>query len=254
MHKTLRVMRDTETEEVELASYFLKGVAYSWFEMWEDSRKEGSPPIRWTEFADAFIDHFLPAKTKAARAAEIESLKQRSMSVWVYHMRFACLSKYAIYMLPTIEARVRRFMQGLSPLVINEATTSTLNSDMNYGKMVTFAQAMETLKLMNRMVRESSNKARSAGNISGTSDGDGGRSAFRGGSLGPSQSFTQSSVSVQPLGPGQQQGSCFRPNQGKRGSYQHGRPGRRFKKQRRPPCPRCEKMHFGTYFMEKPIC
>ncbi|XP_070056444.1 uncharacterized protein [Nicotiana tomentosiformis] len=38
IHKTLRVMRATKTEGVELAAYRLKGVAYSWFELWEDSR------------------------------------------------------------------------------------------------------------------------------------------------------------------------------------------------------------------------
>ncbi|XP_070056866.1 uncharacterized protein [Nicotiana tomentosiformis] len=75
MHKILRVMRATETEAVELASYRLKEVAYSWFELWEESRGEGSSPAGWGEFVDAFIDHFLPAKTKAARAAEFENLR-----------------------------------------------------------------------------------------------------------------------------------------------------------------------------------
>ncbi|XP_070044563.1 uncharacterized protein [Nicotiana tomentosiformis] len=86
MHKTLQVMCATKTEGAELASYSLKGVAYSWFEMWEDSREEGSLPMRWSEFADAFIDHFLPAETKAARAAEFENIKQGSMSAWEYNM------------------------------------------------------------------------------------------------------------------------------------------------------------------------
>lgn len=63
------------------------------------------------------------------------------MNVWEYHLRFAHLSKYAIYMLPNMEAKVRRFVQGLRPLVINEAATAALNSDMNYGKMVEFSQA-----------------------------------------------------------------------------------------------------------------
>ncbi|XP_070054310.1 uncharacterized protein [Nicotiana tomentosiformis] len=124
------------------------------------------------------------------------------MSVWEYHMRFARLSKYAIYMFPAMEARVRLFAQGLSPLIINEAATVALNSDMNYGYRVTFAQATETRKLKNRMERESSNRARSAGNFSGTSSG-GGRTTFREGSSGPSQSFDQSSVSAPPSEPSQ---------------------------------------------------
>ncbi|XP_070010160.1 uncharacterized protein [Nicotiana sylvestris] len=135
MHKTLRVMHVTETEGVELATSHLKGVAYSRFELWEDSREERRPPVRWSEFVDAFIDHFLPAETRADRAAEFENLRQGSRSVWQYHIEFARLSQYAIHMFPTMEARVRQFVQGLNSLTINEASTSALNSDINYGKM-----------------------------------------------------------------------------------------------------------------------
>ncbi|XP_070045712.1 uncharacterized protein [Nicotiana tomentosiformis] len=159
--------------------------------MWEDSHEEGSPPARWSEFVEASIDHFLSAETKAARAAKFEILKQGSMYVWKYHMRFVRLSKYAIYMFPTMEARVHQFVQGLSPLVIDEAATAALNSDMNYGNMVAFSQANETRKRKNKMERDGSSKARSPGNFGGSFGG--GRSASRGGSSGPSQSFAQSS-------------------------------------------------------------
>nr|XP_009770286.1 PREDICTED: uncharacterized protein LOC104221010 [Nicotiana sylvestris] len=144
-------MPATKTEGVELVAYHLKGVAYEWFELWEDSLEEGSPPVRWSEFADAFIDHFLPAETRADRAAEFENLKQGSRSVWEYHMEFARLSKYAIHMLPIMEARVT-----------------------------------ENRKLKNKMEREGNRRTRSTGNM-GESLG-GGRLAFRGGTSGPSQS------------------------------------------------------------------
>ncbi|XP_070039398.1 uncharacterized protein [Nicotiana tomentosiformis] len=140
--KTLQVMHATEMEGVELASYLQKRVAYSSFELWEKSREEGSPLARWGEFPDAFIEHFVPAETKAARAAEFASLNHDSMNVWEYHMEFKCLSKYAIHMLPTMEAR-----------------------------MVAFAQATETRKLENRMERQSRNKAWSAGKFGGSSGG-----------------------------------------------------------------------------------
>nr|XP_009769033.1 PREDICTED: uncharacterized protein LOC104219964 [Nicotiana sylvestris] len=154
------------------------------FELWEDSREEGRPPARWREFADAFIDNFLPAETREACAIEFENLRQGNRSVWEYHIEFARLSKYAIHMLPTMEARVRQFVQGLNSLTINEASMAALNSDMNYGKMVAFAQATKNRKLKNIMEREGNSKARSTGNM-GESPG-GGRSAFRGGSSGPS--------------------------------------------------------------------
>jgi len=75
MHKTLRFMHATMEEGVKLASYRLRVVAYSWFEMLEDSRKEGRPSARWSEFTYAFMDHFLPVETKVARVVEFENLK-----------------------------------------------------------------------------------------------------------------------------------------------------------------------------------
>ncbi|XP_070036692.1 uncharacterized protein [Nicotiana tomentosiformis] len=120
--------------------------------------------------------------------------------------------------------------------------------------MVAFAQATETRKLKNRMEREGRSNARSTDNFGGSSGGGGGKSAFGGGSLGPSKSFAQSSVGAQTSGPNQQQWSRFRSSQGNKGSYQQGRSGGRFQQQRRPPCPRCGKMHFGACFMDQLIC
>ncbi|XP_070025071.1 uncharacterized protein [Nicotiana sylvestris] len=121
-----------------------------------------------------------------------------------------------------MEARVPRFVQGLNPLTINQPSTTALNSDMNYGKMVAFSHATKNRKLKNRMEREGNNKARSTGNM-GESLGEG-RSAFIGGSSGSSQSVAQSLASALPSGPNQQQQwSRFRPDQGNRGSHQRAR-------------------------------
>ncbi|XP_075111799.1 uncharacterized protein LOC142181975 [Nicotiana tabacum] len=66
-------------------------------------------------------------------------------------MEFVRLSKYAPQLVSTMDARVRRFVQGVSPLVVNEAATMALHSDMNYGKIVGFAQATEARKLKIRL-------------------------------------------------------------------------------------------------------
>nr|XP_009798101.1 PREDICTED: uncharacterized protein LOC104244391 [Nicotiana sylvestris] len=79
---------DPEADTQDFLDEMLRGAAYSWFEMWEDSHGEEIPPTRWDEFVDAFMDHFLPAETMAARATEFEVFKQGSMSVWEYHMDF----------------------------------------------------------------------------------------------------------------------------------------------------------------------
>nr|XP_009804114.1 PREDICTED: uncharacterized protein LOC104249391 [Nicotiana sylvestris] len=120
-----------------------------------------------------------------------------------------------------MEARVRRFVQGLNSLTGNEASTAALNSDMNYGKMVAFSQAIESRKLKNRMEREGNRKTQSTCN------------------MGPNQ---------------QQQWSHFKPSKGNKGSYQWGRSGERSQQQQRSPCPKCGKMHLGVCYLELPIC
>ncbi|XP_019258974.1 PREDICTED: uncharacterized protein LOC109237166 [Nicotiana attenuata] len=98
-----------------------------------------------------------------------------------------------------MEARVRRFVQGFRPLVINEAATAALNFDMNYGKMVLFSQATETRKLKNMMERQGSSK-------------------------------------------------------GSKGPHQQGRLGGRLQQQRRPPCPKCARMHLEISYIDVPVC
>ncbi|XP_070054245.1 uncharacterized protein [Nicotiana tomentosiformis] len=245
MYKTLRVMHATKTEAVELASYHLEEVAYSWFELWKESREEGSPPARWNEFTDAFIDHFLPAETKAAHAVEFESLRQGSLTVWEYYMKFTHLSKYSIYMLPTMEARVRRFVQGLSPLVINEAATAALNSDMNYGKMVAFAQATEDRKLKRKRELDNNKKTRSTGNLSGSySGGNSGKPLHRRVSSRHVQSIAQPSARPLPSGPDQQRWGHS--NQGNHGANQQVQSNGDSQLQQRPPCPKCGRRHLGV--------
>ncbi|XP_070056619.1 uncharacterized protein [Nicotiana tomentosiformis] len=90
-----------------------------------------------------------------------------------------------------MEARVHQFVHGLSPLVINKAATTALNSYMNHGKMVAFSQATKYRKLKNRREREGTNKALFAGNF-GESFGRG-RLAFSRGLRGHIQRECRSS-------------------------------------------------------------
>nr|XP_009794583.1 PREDICTED: uncharacterized protein LOC104241340 [Nicotiana sylvestris] len=117
-------------------------------------------------------------------------------------MEFVRLSKYAPQLVSTMDARVRRFVQGLSPLVVNEAATAALHLDMKYGKIVGFAQAIESRKLKIRAERESSSRARSAGHSRRQVPGRG--------PSGPSQSYAQSSASAPPSVHTNQQSSHLR--------------------------------------------
>ncbi|XP_070007720.1 uncharacterized protein [Nicotiana sylvestris] len=212
--------------------------------MWEDSRGEERPPARWDEFVYAFMDHFLPAETMAARATEFEVLKQGSMSVWKYHMEFVRLSKYAPQLVSTMGDRVRQFIQGLSPLVVNEAAIAALHSDMNYGKIVGFSQAIEARKLKIRAQRESNSSARSVGHSE--------RPVQRRGPSGSSQSYAQSSASAPPSVHSYQQSSHLRLGSDSRRPHQSGRPGGGSQQQGGALCPKCGRFHTEACYLDIP--
>nr|XP_009773165.1 PREDICTED: uncharacterized protein LOC104223423 [Nicotiana sylvestris] len=134
-------------------------------------------------------------------------------------MEFVRLSKYAPQLVSTMDARVRRFVQGLSPLVVNEAATTGLHSCMNYGKIVGFSQATEVRKLKIRAEREGSSWARSAGHS--------GRPVLGRGPSGPSQSYAQSSSSALPSVHSYQQSIHLRSGSDSRRPHHSGRPGGR---------------------------
>nr|XP_016474552.1 PREDICTED: uncharacterized protein LOC107796314 [Nicotiana tabacum] len=214
--------------------------------MWEDYRGEGRPPTRWDKFVDAFMDHFLPAETMAAHDTEFEVLKQGIISVWEYHMEFVRLSKYAPKLVSTIDARVRWFVQCRSPLVVNKAAIAALHLDMNYGKIVWFAQATEARKLKIRAEMESSSRARSAGHS--------GRLVSGRGPSRPSKSYAQSSASAPPSVHSYQQGSHLRTSSDSRRPYHFGRPGGRSQQQGRASCPKCGRFHSETCYLDIPLC
>nr|XP_016485191.1 PREDICTED: uncharacterized protein LOC107805635 [Nicotiana tabacum] len=130
-----------------------------------------------------------------------------------------------------MDARVRRFVQGLSPLVVNEAAIAALHSDMNYGKIVGFAQATEARKLKIRAERESSSRARSAGHS--------GRPVPGRGPSEPSQSYAQPSASALPSMHSYQQSSHLRSGLDSRRPHHSGRPRGRSHRQGRASCPKC---------------
>ncbi|XP_009762244.2 uncharacterized protein [Nicotiana sylvestris] len=121
VQKIFRVMHATDTEAAELAAYQLKDVANTWYETWEESRGEDADPGTWKDFADAFLEHFLPIEVLEAKALEFERLRQNDMSVNEYYLKFVSLAKYAPEMVREMRARVRRFVLGLSDELFADA-------------------------------------------------------------------------------------------------------------------------------------
>ncbi|XP_070055002.1 uncharacterized protein [Nicotiana tomentosiformis] len=75
MKRTLRVIKATTIESVELASYRLRDNAINWYESWELSRGKGALPAVWKEFTKAFLRHYLPPELRRARVDRFLTLR-----------------------------------------------------------------------------------------------------------------------------------------------------------------------------------
>ncbi|XP_070003523.1 uncharacterized protein [Nicotiana sylvestris] len=141
-------MHATNTKAVELVAYQLKDVANIWYETWEESQGEDADPATWKEFADTFLEHFLPIEVLEAKALEFERLRQNDMSVNEYYLKFISLAKYA----------------------------PEMNNDMTITNMVYFVQGnKDRLKEEERLQKEKdmefNKRPKSAGSQSQTSVG-----------------------------------------------------------------------------------
>ncbi|XP_070046730.1 uncharacterized protein [Nicotiana tomentosiformis] len=93
MQRTLRVMKATATESVELASYKFRDVAVNWYKSWEFSRGEDALPTIWQEFTEAFHRHYLPPELRRVRFDRFLTLRQGNMSVREYSLQFDSLAR-----------------------------------------------------------------------------------------------------------------------------------------------------------------
>ncbi|XP_075102717.1 uncharacterized protein LOC142177538 [Nicotiana tabacum] len=112
--KALRAFKCSSERAVELATYKLEDMANTWYETVLLGRPVGVPPLTWDEFTKLFKNHFLPDTLMQQYARDFERLVQTlDMDVSTYNTKFCKLAIYAPYLVPTEEARVQRFVDGL---------------------------------------------------------------------------------------------------------------------------------------------
>ncbi|XP_070035732.1 uncharacterized protein [Nicotiana tomentosiformis] len=112
--KALRALGCSSERAVELATYKLEDMANTWYETVLLGRQAGAAPLTWDEFSKLFMDHFLPDSLRQKYARDFERLVQTpDMDVSTFNTKFCNLARYAPYLVPTQEARVQRFVDGL---------------------------------------------------------------------------------------------------------------------------------------------
>ncbi|XP_070005405.1 uncharacterized protein [Nicotiana sylvestris] len=129
--KALRALGCSSERAVELIAYKLEDMANTWYETVLLGRSVGATPLTWDEFTKLFKNHFLPDSLTQQYARNLERLVQTpNMDVSTYNTKFCKLAIYALYLVPTEEARVLRFVNGLGR---DERATSDLRKKAKTG-------------------------------------------------------------------------------------------------------------------------
>ncbi|XP_070022009.1 uncharacterized protein [Nicotiana sylvestris] len=112
--KALRAFKCSSERAVELVAYKLEDMVNTWYKIVLLGRLAGVAPLTWDEFTKLFKNQFLPDSLMQKYARDFERLVQTpDMDVSTYNTKFCKLAIYAPYLVPTEEARVQRFVDGL---------------------------------------------------------------------------------------------------------------------------------------------
>ncbi|WMV32871.1 hypothetical protein MTR67_026256 [Solanum verrucosum] len=147
LHKMFEVMRVADAERVELVTYQLKSIARIWFDQWKKGRAEGASILSWAMFESAFIGRLFSRELREAKLREFLTLKQESMSVHEYSLRFTQLSRYALEMVADMRSIMSVFVAGLSHLSSKKGNATMLIGKMDIARLMIHVQQVEEDKL-----------------------------------------------------------------------------------------------------------
>ncbi|XP_070011281.1 uncharacterized protein [Nicotiana sylvestris] len=174
-------------------AYQLKDIADLWFKGVEKSRSEDAPPMVWAEFKKIFIKKWLPPGVRAALAILFMTLKQDTMTVLEYSIKFEKQSRYAPHLIPTEDEKIDRFTRGLIPGIRKDTASGRGNT--TFTDFVDLEMDLERIHQEERANMEQNKKARTFGTFSAVPSSGKGQS-----SRGPSGS-PQSRVQTAFSGP-----------------------------------------------------
>ncbi|KAG5576642.1 hypothetical protein H5410_056776 [Solanum commersonii] len=120
LKKVFQAMYVAGVEQVELAAYQLKNVARTWFDQWKKGRFEGAPPT----------------KLRVTKVEELLTLKQDSLCVHEYSLKFTQISRYAPEMVSDMRRRISLFVYRLSHLSSKEGKVAMQIGAMDIARLI----------------------------------------------------------------------------------------------------------------------
>ena len=130
----------TSRKKAELASYELMDVSQIWYTQWKDNRSEGSGPIEWEEFKEAFFGMYFPRERREIMVEVFINFKQGNMSVEEYSWKFLILSRYAPSLVSNPWDEISRFVTGVADFVGEECRIVMFHDDMTLDRLMVYEQ------------------------------------------------------------------------------------------------------------------
>ncbi|XP_033517364.1 uncharacterized protein [Nicotiana tomentosiformis] len=141
-------------------------MANTWYETILLERPARASPLTWDGISKLFIDHFLPDSLRQIYARDFERLVQTpDMDVTTYNTKFCNLARYAPYLVPSHEARVRRFVDGLVGRLYT--TVAPQMKTLSYTDAVNLARKIENKGHDKPSASELRKKAKTGGYFNG---------------------------------------------------------------------------------------
>ncbi|XP_070050454.1 uncharacterized protein [Nicotiana tomentosiformis] len=131
-----------EFSGVAFTTFQLKGAAYQWCRAYELGSPAEAASLTWIHFSNMFLREFVPQSLRDAWRTEFEQLRQGSMTVLEYAVRFSDLSRYAPALVAAIRERVCQFIERLN-LGIRFSMAQELEMDIVYWQVVGIARRLK---------------------------------------------------------------------------------------------------------------
>ncbi|WMV19102.1 hypothetical protein MTR67_012487 [Solanum verrucosum] len=141
-------------KKAKLGAYQFKDVAQVWYNQWKETRLIGEGLIEWEVFRSVFLDTFFPLEMREAKVHEFLNLRQGSMRVKEYALKFTQFSKYTQSLVSDPRTRMSKFMSGISDLVVKECRMAMLIIDMDIYHIMTYCHQIEEGKLKGRSIEK----------------------------------------------------------------------------------------------------
>ena len=100
MVRIFTLLRSTEVEQFDFVVSLLQEDGYDWWETVANATAR-PPVLTYNDFLREFRDRYMPEIYKDEKQGEFLNLKQRTMTVAEYEVRFTQLSHYAPMMVAT---------------------------------------------------------------------------------------------------------------------------------------------------------